>query len=116
MTYEEALKIIEAEYETLPDSPHNKIIRTGLTYNGFNSFCVSIYTDGESVILTDLGETKEVFDEVTEGEWRELCEAHGFEFRHWRIVKVASSPARLMLMPDESFSISFCKLRPVTPN
>ena len=91
MTYEEALKIIEAEYETLPDSPHNKIIRTGLTYNGFNSFCVSIYTDGESVILTDLGETKEVFDEVTEGEWRELCEAHGFEFRHWRIVKVFGS-------------------------
>ena len=85
MTYEKALEIIESEFETLKESSHNKIVRTNMTYNGYNSFCVSIYNCNGIAILTDLGTTKDVFDEVAEEEWRELCQNHGFEFNHWSI-------------------------------
>ena len=88
MTYEKALEIIEEEFETMRESSNNKIIRTGLTYDGCRGFCVSIYNDNGMAIITDLGETKEVFDEVTEEEWIKLCEENNFEFRHWRIVRV----------------------------
>ncbi|MBQ2794381.1 MAG: hypothetical protein IJF05_06775 [Clostridia bacterium] len=66
MTYESAVKIIEAEFDTIADSIHNKVVMTGLTYDGYKPFCVSVYDDGENVIITNLGETKEVFDEITE--------------------------------------------------
>ena len=91
MDYIKALEIIEKEFETRQESSHNKIIKTGLTYNGCNGFCVSIYDDNGVALITDLGETKEVFDEVSKAEWEELCKEHGFEFRHWRIVREFSS-------------------------
>ncbi len=86
MTYEEALELVKSEFELRKDADHCHIIKTGLTYDGCQGFCVAVYrkTDG-SVILTDIGETKEVFDEVTEDEWKQMCESHGFEFNHWRI-------------------------------
>ena len=89
--YEEALVIIEEEFETRRESSHNKIIMTGLTYDGCRGFCVSIYDDNGVAIITDLGETKEVFDEVTKEEWIKLCTENNFEFRHWRIVRVFDS-------------------------
>ena len=64
MDYIKALEIIEKEFETRRESSHNKIIKTGLTYDGCNGFCVSIYDDNGVALITDLGETKEVFDEV----------------------------------------------------
>ena len=91
MKYIEALKIIEEEFETIKESSHNKIIITNLTYDGFNSFCVSIYDTGETVILTDLGTTKDVFDEVSEEEWIKLCNDNNFKFNHWSIVREFTS-------------------------
>ena len=85
MTYEQALELIATEYELMGHAPHYRRIRTGLTYDGCTGFCVAIYNDNGEVILTDMGETKEVFDEVTEEEWTMLCEAHGLRFRHWHI-------------------------------
>ena len=85
MTYQEAVALAATEFELIRDSGHTTLIRTGLTYNGCNGFCVMIYDLGDHAILTDIGETKEIFDEVTEEEWTELCEAHGFAFRHWHI-------------------------------
>lgn len=38
-------------------------------------------------MLTDLGETKEIFDEVTGEKWTGLCNEHGFEFNSWSIEK-----------------------------
>ena len=90
MTYEQALEIIEKEFDTRRETPHNKIIMTGLTYDGFNSFCVSIYNKDGTAILTDLGITKDVFDEVPEEDWIELCEQNGFKFNHWSIQRIFS--------------------------
>ena len=85
MTYEQALAMIATEFELLGHAPHYRLIRTGLAYDGCNGFCVAIYNDNGELILTDLGETKEVFDEISKEEWEMLCEAHGFRFRHWHI-------------------------------
>lgn len=87
MTYEEALEMIEEEFETIYNAPRCKVLRTGMTYNGANGFCVSVYDSDDGVIITDLGQTKEIFDEVTVEEWTALCEEHGFKFVHWRIVR-----------------------------
>lgn len=88
MNYEQALEIIEKEFKTIPDSPHNKIIKTGLTYDGFNSFCACIYNKDGVAILTDLGKTKDVFDEVSQEDWTNLCKQNRFEFNHWSIQRV----------------------------
>lgn len=85
MTYEEALALVKSEYDTLRDAGHCEIILTGLTYDGCNGFCVCLYNEGDRVILTDMGETKDVFDEVSEEEWTALCSEAGFVFRHWHI-------------------------------
>ncbi len=86
MTYSEALELVKSEFELIKDSDHSYIVRTGLTYDGCNGFCVVVYKKNDGrVVLTDMGRTKEIFDEVTEEEWQELCESHGFEFNHWRI-------------------------------
>ena len=91
MTYEEALALVRTKYRTIRDSNHAEIIQTGMTYDGCNGFCVALYNDGERVYLTDFGETKEVFDEVSERAWESLCKKNGFEFNHWHIEHSFSS-------------------------
>ena len=76
-----------AEFELRPHSPVTQIVRTGRTLDGCNSFCIIIYNKVDKVVLTDIGRTKDVFDEVSEEEWEELCKAHNFEFLHWSIVR-----------------------------
>jgi hypothetical protein len=87
MTFEEAIKITEEDFELIKDTPHTRLVRTGLTYDGAKGFCVMLYDKGDRAIITDCGETKEVFDEVTEDEWKKLCKENGTEFNHWRIEK-----------------------------
>lgn len=87
MEYLKALEIIEKEFETIYESSHNKIVRTGLTYDGCRGFCVSIYDKEGEALLTDLGITKDVFDEVEKEEWESLCKEHNFEFAHWSITR-----------------------------
>ena len=88
MTYKKALTLIRKRYQTIYDAPHCEIIRTGRTLDGYHSFTVALYDykDGK-LVITDLGETKEVFDEVTEETWRKICEEKGFVFNHWRLEK-----------------------------
>ena len=85
MTQEEAIALVKTEFETRHDAPHVEIIRTGLTYDGCQGFCVVIYNRDGNVHLSDMGQTKEIFDEVTEEEWCTLCEENGCVFNHWRI-------------------------------
>ena len=87
MTYQEALALVKSEFETRRDAAHCEVILTGRTLDGYNGFCVCLYDNQGEILVSDMGETKEAFDEVTEEEWTKLCEDHGFEFRHWRIVK-----------------------------
>ena len=87
MFFQEALKIIESKFKTIKESDHNKIIITNKTYDGSNGFCVSIYNKDNIAILTDLGVTKDIFDEVLEEEWIKHCKKFGFSFNHWSIVK-----------------------------
>ena len=91
MTYNEGLALVKTEYETIKDSTYNEIIITGLTYDGCNGFCVSVYNKDGEAIITDLGETSHFFDEITEEEWIKDCTEHGFEFNHWRIERKLSS-------------------------
>ena len=91
MTYQEALELIKEEYDTNPIEKHATLIYTGLTYNGCTGFCVVLYDLGDKAILTDLGKTKDVFDEVDYETWRELCESHGFIFNHWKIQREFNS-------------------------
>ena len=44
-----------------------------------------LYDKGDHTIITDSGETKEVFDEVSHEEWVKICEENGFEFRLCKI-------------------------------
>ena len=91
MTYEEALALVKTEFKTRRDAAHCEIIRTGLTYDGCNGFCVCLYNYGDRVCLTDMGETKEIFDEVTKEEWIALCEENGCVFNHWRLERKLES-------------------------
>ena len=91
MTYNEILDLVRTEFDTIKDAPHCEIVRTGLTYDGCTGFCVAIYNYGDVVKISDIGETKEVFDEVTESQWKDLCSKNGFEFNHWRIERVFNS-------------------------
>ena len=85
MTYNEAVALISAEFKTYRIADHVRGVCTNMTYNGDAGFYVAIYDDGKKVFLTDLGETKEIFDEVQLSEWEELCNEHGFTFKHWHI-------------------------------
>lgn len=92
MDFEKVLELAREEFELIKDSGHCYIVRTGLTYNGCEGFCVALYKkENGEVVITDLGETKEVFYEVTEEEWKELCVSNGCEFNHWRIEKPFTS-------------------------
>ena len=91
MTFEEAIKLAETEFELKPNTPNTRIVKTGLTYNGANGFCVMLYDKGDHTIITDIGETKEVLDEVAYEEWEALCLENGFEFNHWHIEKPFNS-------------------------
>ena len=87
MTYERAIEIIEKEFSLKDNSLNTKIIKTGMTYDGANSFCVCLYNSDKGVIITDLGKTKDVFDEVPKEEWESLCKERDFNFEHWKIVR-----------------------------
>jgi hypothetical protein len=72
MTYEEALEMVGAEFELCRHSPVTQAVRTGRTLDGCNSFSIVIYNKVDKVILSDLGNTKDVFYEVPQEEWEEL--------------------------------------------
>lgn len=92
MDFEKVLELAREEFELIKDSGHCYVVRTGLTYDGCEGFCVALYKkENGEVVITDLGETKEVFCDVTEEEWQELCLYHGFEFNRWRIEKPFTS-------------------------
>ena len=91
MTYNEILDLVRTEFETMKEAPHCEIVKTGLTYDGCNGFCVAIYNYGDVVKITDLGETKEIFDQLTEAQWIDACTTNGFEFNHWRIERTFNS-------------------------
>ena len=91
MTYEKAIEIVEKEFSLKDNSFNSKIIKTGMTYDGFNSFCACLYNSDNGVIITDLGKTKDIFDEVTQEEWVALCEEHNFRFERWKIVREFNS-------------------------
>ncbi len=86
MEFSKALMFVQAKYETSRESDHCYLIYTGLTYDGCTGFCVNLYRDenGEAII-TDLGATKDFYDEVTEQDWKKRCKRAGFEFNHWHI-------------------------------
>jgi hypothetical protein len=87
MTYKDAIEIVGAEFELRHHTSVTKAIRTGRTLDGCNGFTIILYNKGDKVILTDIGNTKDVFDEVPKEEWEELCKTHGFEFLNWSIVR-----------------------------
>ena len=88
MTYQEALAIVRTKYETRRSGPHCELVITGLTYDGCNGFSVHIYNyDDRGPVITEIGETKEIYDEVKEEEWKALCAENGYEFNCWRIEK-----------------------------
>ncbi|MBQ8374323.1 MAG: hypothetical protein IJX98_01965 [Clostridia bacterium] len=86
MTYEEALEIIEREFETRYVAPRARAVRVNQSYNGYELFYIEINDDNGEGVLTDLGITKEMFYEVGESDWRALCRENGFSFnRYWHI-------------------------------
>ena len=85
MTYQEALALVKSEFSTRRDADHVEVIRTGMTYDGCQGFCVVVYDYGDKVVLSDMGETKYFFFEVPDEEWVALCEENGFDFNHYRI-------------------------------
>jgi hypothetical protein len=88
MTYEEALAIVRSEYETRREAAHCEVVKTGLTYDGCNGMCVTIYNyDDRGPVISDIGETQYFFFEVPKEEWEKLCAENGFEFNHYRIEK-----------------------------
>ena len=93
MNYQQAVGLVRSEYETICDSPHSEFILTNLTYDGYNYFSICLYDKGDRVILTDTAKTQEVFDEVTEDEWKALCDAHGFVWQGWSIERDYNSNA-----------------------
>ncbi len=84
MTYQEALTLIESEFETRKASDHADAVKVPRSYNGSTLFAVYLY-QGDTLMLTDLGVTKDIFDEVEEEEWSAFCKEKGFRFAHWRI-------------------------------
>lgn len=87
MTYQRAIEIIEKEFSLKDNTENTKFIKTGMTYDGFNHFCACLYNADNGVIITDLGKTKDIFDEVSQEEWAKLCKERGFRFEHWSIVR-----------------------------
>ena len=85
MNYSEALALVQSEFKTTKYASNCYVIRTNKTYNGANGFCVTLYNKGDKVVLSDLGETKEIFDEVPKETWESLCKENGFEFNRWSI-------------------------------
>lgn len=91
LSYEEVLSLVREEYDTRRDADHCEIVKTGLTYDGCTGFCVCIYNYGDVVKITDMGETKDFFDQLTDEQWVDICTTNGFEFNHWRIERVFNS-------------------------
>ena len=85
------MSIVREEFETMREADHVEVVKTGLTYDGCNGFCVAIYNYGDVVKITDLGETKEHFDQFTEEQWADVCAQNNFEFNNWRIERVFNS-------------------------
>jgi len=92
MTYQDALPLVKHEFETMRENSRYVIIRTGLTYDGCQGFCVALYDLDKKAIITDFGATKDAFDEVEDETWQALCEERGFRFSQWRIERDFHSP------------------------
>ena len=92
MLLPDAVALINTEFKTRKCAPHYHAVYVDLTYDGCSLFSISIYDYGDKVsVLTDVGSTKDFFDQFTEDEWVKLCAEHGFEFNNWRIERVFNS-------------------------
>ena len=84
-SFEEARERVEKKFELLYDSPHAYIILTNKTFDGYNGYTVALYRYGDRIVLSDIGETSQICDEVTVEEWEALCAEYGFTYSHYRI-------------------------------
>lgn len=85
MTYEQALATIEKKYRTHHVDSRSRYIFVDYTYDGHSLFYIELRNEEEGPLLSDGGNTKEIFDEVSEREWRYLCQKHHFVFNHWKL-------------------------------
>ncbi len=87
MKYEEALEIVEKEFETRYVDEDCRALRINLTYDGYSGLYIVVFDKDGEAFLSDEGETKNVFWKyVNEAEWSSLCAENGFVFtRHMSI-------------------------------
>lgn len=86
MDFNQALALIQTEYETRRCADHAYYVRTHLTLDGCNAFSIVLYHDesgyyqsGE-IILTDTGNTHYTFFEAPAEDFKALCDKYGFSF------------------------------------
>ncbi len=91
MIYSKGLELVKSEFKTIKESGHNEAIYLEMTYDGFNCFYISVYDRDGEAILTDLGVSTEVFDEIEDEQWERDCVEHGFEYNHWHIERKLNS-------------------------
>lgn len=80
MTFEEAINLVHTEFETRYDDENCEIIRVNWTYDGSNELMVAVYQEKDAVVLTDLGATKDIFYQVNEDQWIDVCTRNGYIF------------------------------------
>lgn len=84
-TFEEAVERVGKKFDLMRDSSHCYTVLTGKTFDGYHGYSVNLYNYGDRIVITDCGDTKDVFDEVEDEEWEALCKEYGFTRSHYRI-------------------------------
>ena len=85
MLFDDALKLIQTEFEVRKVAELCYLIKTGLTYDGVNSFFITLYGYGNELILSDTGRTVEILDEVPLSNLENLCNENDFNFVNYKI-------------------------------
>lgn len=84
MNYEQAKQLIKTKWDIMEQTINATHIVVHKLLDGNSLYCIVLYNSDNGVILTDYGNTAELFD-LSEEQFTQICAKHNLTFEDWQI-------------------------------
>lgn len=85
MNLTEATQLINTKYPTYQRTNDVVEIQTNKLLDYNNYYYIALTTLNGKLILTDIAETANILNDITENCWKKLCSKHNIQFNDWHL-------------------------------
>lgn len=105
MNLNEAIQLINTRYKTYQRATDVVEIQVNKSLNLNNYYYIALTQFNGKLILTDIAETANILYDITEDQWKTLCEKYNITFNDWHLeteFKTLADLDRFIALLDEA--------------